>query len=209
VRLVIGIDTALRHTGVAVLDVDSNTVVDYEKVMPPADITGTAQLVYLLDGIDDIALRNRYPVIWAIEDYFPTSRVTSHRTAELIGALKVYLHISVKDYCMVHPSKTLKYVIKKRKVSKREIIDYVRREFNFRDEPDGLSEKDMSDVCDAVVVAAIGKMVYLHHHDPQVAEGWEPRWKEIVLTDKSGILTKEGLAHFFTQKRGKDIDISA
>lgn len=205
VGYVLGIDTALINTGVVVLDCSTGAFIWAGKPFPKKDhrekddsffneydtIKRTTDWIwkYILDY-------SRYsPLFVAMEDYLLTSYARSYKTAELNSAVKDRMHSNRVPYCLVHPLKTKKYVVKQKTVTKTEIIDYVKthQPETFK----GIDKADYSDIADAWAIAKIGQLVYqaMSQPDPHAflkTPAIEPRWREILVGD-TGIIDKPGL----------------
>jgi Holliday junction resolvasome RuvABC endonuclease subunit len=212
--LIFGIDTALQNS--ALVGVDKHSCVAFKPFLRADGIkfrdTERINVVtnYLLGRMQDYS-----PIkMVALEDNLMTGRATNYETAELLGVLKRELFRVKIPYILVHPSKTHKYVVKRKKVEKEEIISYVGLH-----QPEvlrGFPVKDQTDVADSWVIAQVGLMVYrllngmgsnftIHNKPPYTGAmkealvelcrqfKFEERWIELLLTDGSGILTKQGL----------------
>lgn len=200
-----GVDTALQNTAVAVLAEDGHRVISVRKPFPDGKVMdGVERMIFVRDFLLREVVQDYVqtmegihpdnPGMVALEDYPMSPFNDAYLTAELIGILKAGLHDRKANYCLVHPMKTHKYVVKRRKVTKTEIIDFVKANFDLSGVE--LDRKGMSDCCDAIVIAAIGRLTY-YCKVRGTFFPMEERWREIILTDGSGILTKPGLAQFF------------
>lgn len=189
--LFFGVDTALQNTG-AVLTTEDGTVQLYSKVFATDEgLRGPTRMLAVEAKLSNMH-GTRQDVFTCFEDYFLTGQSTSHMTAELLGVLKCRWEKERWPYCLAHPSKTKKYVVKKKEVTKTEIITYWKdRGIQFP----GVPKKDEHDLYDAYTLARIAHLVWeltvkgiQSHH--------EPRWLELALTDKSGIIPM-GLSQTF------------
>lgn len=205
-----GIDTALVNSGLVIEDEagvvkyagkphpkrlwkgsEDSFFLEHARIRHVADwLCGTIHTVRTMDGAPQ-------DCFVAQEDYLITGFQRSYKTAELNALLKNYWHQALIPYCLVHPSKTHKYVVKKKDVSKTEIIDYVKQHKPSVFEH--VDRADYSDIADAWVICQIGRLTheamqstnpvkYVNEHPL-----WEIRWKELLATDKSGIVVKPGL----------------
>lgn len=205
--MIVGIDTALVNTGFVVLN-EIGEVISSAKPFSKKHFKGD------LDSLFNTHRRIHEVAGWiwkrvyqldkpfvALEDYLLTGRQRSYKTAELVAILKEKFWEHHIPYCLVHPLKTKKYVVKKRKVSKTEIIKYVMEYAS--DVFSCIDRADYSDIADAWVIAMIGKLIVdamkMGKGDLEGAKvailchpGLEERWKEILLGD-TGIMGKPGL----------------
>lgn len=215
----VGIDTALVNTGLVILD-EAGVPVFSGKPFPKKQWKGdedsffnTHKRVRELFQWVSYTLWEKIPsssptelrecelhtkCFLAIEDYLLTGYQRSYKTAELVALIKNWCWSTRIKYCLVHPLKTQKYVIKKKGVTKTEMIAYAKLKcpavFN------GIDAADYSDIADAYSIAKIGQLAYeaLKSDDPEAYisnANWEPRWKEIMVGD-SGIVTKPGLSYW-------------
>lgn len=214
--MIVGLDTALQNSGLVILDKSLKTVWAGKPFEPQDKLRKMFRIVAVVDWVEKVLLSqamvkdpgkplNQVIDMVAMEDYPLTGHQKAYETAELLGCLKMFCVINKVNFCLVHPSKTKKYVVKKKEVSKTEIIEYVQKV-----DPDCLKmvpSKQYSDVADAWVIAQIGAMVHLGEKyrcnvEPAppiwdnlaTREDWEVRWRELLYTDGTGILTKPGLS---------------
>lgn len=204
--LVAGVDTALVNTGLVILD-EAGAPFFSGKPLPKKEWKGDSDSLFhthhriraMVAWIENrIHTYSNHRLCVAFEDYLMSGRQRSYKTAEMLALLKDWCWSHEIPYCLVHPAKTKKYVVKKKKVTKKEIIDYVMAEcprvFN------GIDRADYSDIADAWVIAKIGWLVFraVSHPDPKVAVRDNPqledRWKEILL-GPTGIMEKPGLVY--------------
>jgi len=206
----VGIDTALVNTGLVILD-EAGVPVYSGKPFPKKEWKGDSdsffwqyrRIAYCRDWIQDTLFDNLHTDQYfiAIEDYLLTGYATSYKTAELISIIKDWCHEEKIRYCLVHPAKTKKYVIKKKKVSKTEMIAHAKESCPTVFE--GIDRADYGDIADAYAIAKVGQLVYeaMRHDDPEDYVRrciWPERWKEMLLgqTKPTGIITKPGLTQW-------------
>lgn len=202
-----GIDTALVNAGLVILD-GAGVPVYSGKPYPKKKWEGDDDSLFLTHRrvrdaanwvMHKVQLHAPPPdVFLAVEDYLLTGYQRSYKTAELVSLLKNWCWDRKIPYCMVAPAKTKKYVIKKKEVSKTEIIAFAQQDCPKVFE--GVDKADYSDIADAYAIAKIGQLVYeAAQHPDSVAytqgSKWEQRWKEILVGqgEPTGILNKPGL----------------
>lgn len=204
--MIIGVDTALQNTAFVTIGFDGIACGSSKPFSKKDERTleRTERIATVVDSFVSL-LTHWLPVMVSLEDYLLTGHQKAYETAELLGALKLECFRRRVPYILVHPTKTLKYVVKRKEVPKSEIIQYVQSR-----NPEVFQKHhvaDHSDVADAWVIAQIGRLAWrmlktgkvvgvsatkdeLSHPETQ---DWEARWVELMLTDGSGILTKPGL----------------
>jgi hypothetical protein len=203
-----GLDTALVNAGLVICD-DQGRILYSGKPFPKKQFKGDEDSLFQTHRriretahwvTDKLGSYRPSDIFVAIEDYLMTGYSRSYKIAELNSLLKEWLWDFKIRYCLVHPKKTLKYVVKRREVPKSDIIEYVKKE-----QPevyDGVDRADYSDIADAWVICQIGRMVHEAMLDAQPGGYvlshplWEIRWKELLATDESGIVTKTGLVQW-------------
>lgn len=218
----VGVDTALVNTGLVILDGAGEVVYSgkpypkkgyhgdpdsffwqHRRIRETADwILGTVmeEVVKATRSGGDKPLRDL--VFIAFEDYLMTKFASAYKTAELVALLKDWCHGMKVPYCLVHPMKTKKYVVKQKKVSKTEMIAHCKKVAPKVLE--GHDRADHGDLADAYAIAKVGMLVYnaMVSTDPEsyvrAQTLWPDRWKEILLgqSKPTGIITKPGLCQW-------------
>lgn len=207
--MILGIDTALQNTALVSLSDDGLFVRHSLKVFPkkhPREFVRVDRICEVLNSVELFLNKHpNLPTLVAMEDYILTGHQKAYETAELLGCLKVRFRKLGVPFILVHPSKTHKYVVKRKEVSKTEIIEYVKS--NVPGLLISHDAADYSDVADAWVIARIGVLANMFLREfPNYTQVhllvarswalnnfWEERWIELMFTDGSGILTKPGL----------------
>lgn len=208
----IGLDTALNNMGAVVLGEDLRV---RKRIKLGDELDRFGERIYhqtkrVLDLLDTTIK------FVAMEDYPLTSMATSHKTAELVGAIKYALIDRRIPYCMVHPAKTKKFVRKVKVLEKEESIAFADKHAKLL-EGEILtdcvrSKKDKGDIAEAWVISMIGMIAshcvesnpnkmdwtpghvirYLEFHHRFTVE---ERWAEILAGGDTGILNKPGLVY--------------
>lgn len=213
---IVGIDTAISNTGMAVIDSLSGIPIALYKPIPKHDASNYRHQWEKLDKILNVfeSVLDTYQVYFVgFEDYVVggNQRATTAVTAELVGALRRICVSRGIGCCRVHASKTLKFVRKARKVTKTEIRNYARDYLGLSKnvlKQCKIAPSDESDIADALVIANIARLVSRVNalasrknytlieamRELSVADAWESRWKELLFYTGSGILEKSGLA---------------
>lgn len=211
---ILGIDTAISNTGMAVIDLEGR-LLDLLKPIPKKTTEvfphQWAKIDRVMEAFERLLSRHQ-PLVVGFEDYLVggNQQATTAVTAELVGAIR-YRCINYESfYCRVHPTKTLKFVRKARKVTKTEIRDFAREHLGLTKQvlkDAKIDPSDESDIADALVIANIARLAYSvrvmiveNNVSPgyavdRIAEEmkWPDRWKEIMVYTGSGIFEKPGL----------------
>lgn len=185
-----GVDLSPSSSGVVFLNGDGTTA-SYEHVsVPNTKLSFTARME-MAERI--IRLLTRKPILIGLEDFaLGPGQNVSYQIAEVAAMVKQFLVEAGYPLVLIHPRKRQSYVLRKRKVTKADVIKWA-NEHGFcppvktRGGP-GYDKRQREDLADAFVMASMARDLAMY-----LSEHALPRKGHLFLDPDTGLMFNDNV----------------